>query len=246
MNNKLKNWLVAILIAIILVIIDRVGYFNWLKRPVANIINPSRHKLYLNKVSNPSESELASGQAAILEAELKTVLAENERLRDLLGTKLPPSWQFVPANILNINNNQITIDVGSDMQVSSGMVVIGLKRNQVNNGLVIGQVVDVGLSQSKVRVLQDKDSRLNGITEAGVKGLVGGQGDKVSFKEVLQEYQLVENELVLTAGGDGWPPGLVIGRIGTIDKVDTEVFQSAEINLLIDLSSLRQVYIVSL
>jgi len=42
--KKLKNWLLAISIAIILTILDNYGYFNWLKRSVGKLINPVKHR----------------------------------------------------------------------------------------------------------------------------------------------------------------------------------------------------------
>ena len=50
---------------------------------------------------------------------------------------------------------------------------------------------------------------------------------------------------MLTRGGDGWLPGLVIGRLGKVNKVDTEVFQTAEIEPIVAVESLKQVFVVN-
>ena len=64
--------------------------------------------------------------------------------------------------------------------------------------------------------------------------------------EVLQEHKLIENELILTEGKDGFIPGLVIGRVGAISKVDTAIFQQAEMKPVIDVNQLEQVFVVAL
>jgi len=63
---------------------------------------------------------------------------------------------------------------------------------------------------------------------------------------VLQDQYLYQDELVLTQGKDGWLPGLVIGKIAGIEKVDTEIFQSATVNQLVSIDSLKQVFVVRL
>jgi cell shape-determining protein MreC len=62
---------------------------------------------------------------------------------------------------------------------------------------------------------------------------------------------LKKNELVLTKGdvdidGTGIPADLVIGKIQSIEKVPTAIFQRAEVKSLINLTKLSVVFIVIL
>lgn len=246
MNKKFKNWLLLVVIAIILIILDGRGYFNWLKRPVGNLVNPTKKVLYLNKVTEGSLKDEESGQLAILEAELVRVRIENKRLRELLETKLPPSYTFVPASILSLSSESMTIDIGEAMDIKEKMLVMGLVREKINGGIVLGRISKVDLMNSKVTLLTNVDSRVNAVTKSGAKGVVKVVEGKMRLMEVLQENALVKDELVLTEGKDGYLPNLVVGRIGEVRKVDTEVFQEAEVLEIFPITSLSQVFVVSL
>lgn len=245
-NIKLKNWLWLIVIASLLTILDSRGYFNWLKKPVGQLVNPVKHTLYLNKVTEGSINQVEVGQLAMVEAELNKKIKENEHLRKLLGTKLPPSWQFVPANILSLNGYQMTIDMGQAMAIEKEMMVMALVDDKINGGVLVGKVDKVDLMKSTVGLLSAKEVMIKARTETGATGLIKEEKGELRLTEVLQEQTISSGELVLTQGTDGWLPGLVVGRVGEVSKVDTEVYQSASVDPIIEANSLRQVFVVSL
>jgi cell shape-determining protein MreC len=245
-SQKLKNWLLLVAIASVLVILDKQGYFNWLKRSVGQLVNPVKHRLYLNEVTEANSDQVESGRLAIVEAELVSKTEENERLRKLLETKLPPSWRFVPTNILGLSDETMTIDVGKAMEIDKGMVVMALVKEKINGGIVVGRIDKVDLMKSTVSLLTNKDMRVKVKTEAGVEGVVRNLKGELRLLEVLQVNTINPGELILSQGVDGWLPGLVIGRVGKVNKLDTEVYQTATVDLIIDISSLKQVFVVSL
>ncbi len=246
MSIKLKYYLLALLVAIFLWFVDSRGYFNWLKRPVAKWSNPVRHTLYLNKVTPVTEAKIDLAEKAILEAELIKVKKENESIRNLLETPLPPNWKFWPGKIVKLSTTNMTIDIGKESKVIKGMTVMGIKKDKVNNGIVVGRIKSVNLMSSEVELIASEKLQLKAITESEVKGVVKEVENKLMLTEVLQEHKLIENELILTEGKDGFIPGLVIGRVGAISKVDTAIFQQAEMKPVIDVNQLEQVFVVAL
>jgi rod shape-determining protein MreC len=245
-SAKLKYWLLLVAIAILLIILDRSGYFNWLKRPIGQLVNPVKHAVYLNKVSEAGENQVEKGQLAIVEAELVSIALENEKLRKLLGTKLPPSWRFVPANILAFNGESMKIDIGQAMEINKDMMVMALVKDKINGGVLVGKIDKVELMNSTVKLTTDQEIAVKAKTEFGVEGMVKTQKNELKLVEVLQVDTINPGELILTQGVDGWLPGLVIGRVGEVSKIDTAIYQSAKIEPIMELSSLRQVFVVSL
>ena len=234
------------LVAIFLTILDTRGYFNWLKRPVGKLVNPSKQAVYLNEVSDPDVGQTIKGELAILEAESLKLKLENKRLRELLETKLPPNWKFVPANVLRLSDDQMTIDVGEVMEIKKDMLVIGLEKQELNGGIVLGQVSKVDQMKSTVNLISHEESVVRMKTQSGAEGMVKGDGETMKLTEVLQEHSLTEGDLIMTKGLDGWLPNLVVGRVGKVNKLDTEIYQEAEIIKILRLDSLRQVFVVSL
>jgi rod shape-determining protein MreC len=245
-SKKLKYWLLLVAIAILLTILDGRGYFNWLKRPVGRWINPVKQAVYLNKVTEENDYQIEEGQLAIVEAELVSKTNENERLRSLLETKLPPSWRFVPANILSLDGESMTIDIGQAMEIKKDMMVMALVKDKINGGVLVGRIDKVELMKSTVKLTTDQEVKVKAKTETGVEGVVKATKNELKLMEVLQVNRLNPGELILTQGVDGWLPGLVIGRVGEVIKIDTEVYQSAIVEPIMELDSLRQIFVVSL
>ncbi len=244
-RKKLKIWLSVVGIAIFLTFMDSRGWFNWLKLPIAKMVNPIKHKVYLEKAGGENVADRHQAQLAIIEAELEKTRNENQKLRELLETKLPPSWKFVPAKVIKLDRSEMLIDVGTKMDVKENMAVIALKKKDINNGIVIGQISQSSLTQSKVQLFNHKDSLVQVKTVSGAEGVIIGDGKTFRLGEVLQESVLEEAELILTRGADGWLPGLVVGKMGRINKVDTEIFQSAEVEPILPISELTGVFVVS-
>jgi len=244
-KNKLKLWLGLIGISLILWLGDGKGYFNWLKRPVSRLSQPVRHQLYnLKSRQRPETDSEAVAQTAVLEAEILKLKQENEKLRELLGTKLPADWQFVPAKILELKDKIMVIDAGKSLGVREGQAVIGINRAAINNGVVIGRVRQIFEYQAEVELLGQTGVEVKVRTASGVLGTVKSAAGKIRLTEVLQKDRLMSDELIMTAGQDGWPVGLVIGRVGEITKDDAAVFKEAEVKTLIEAKELSQVFVV--
>ncbi|MBU1085466.1 MAG: rod shape-determining protein MreC [Candidatus Beckwithbacteria bacterium] len=234
---------ILLVLSLAIFILDKGSYFNWLKSPILKVIRPVQLNLRgvaVEKMVNGNEVfEL------IDKAEMIKLRQENERLRELLGTKISPAWKFIPANILKSEGESLVIDVGSEIGVSSEMVVVGLARDKVNNGVLLGRVDEVFFMQSKIRLLKSADSNLGVVTESGSVGVVTGDGEKLNLRQVLQKQDLVKGELILSKGGDGWPADLVVGRVGEVFRVDTKIYLEAKIDELIETDNLSQVFVVS-
>lgn len=239
----MRRGVILLFLSLGVFLLDRGGQFNWLKSPILKKIRPIQLQLRksdIQEVTNTSEIF-----NLVDKAELSRLKKENERLRELLGTKISPAWKFIPAKIIKDEGDSLVIDVGSELGVSTEMVVIGLARDQVNNGVLLGGIEKVTNMQATVRLLNNLDSDLDVKTESGSVGVIEGDGEKYFLKQVLQKQGLTEGEMIVSKGGDGWPGNLVVGLVGEVERVDTKVYMEAEVIELIKAGSLEQVFVVS-
>lgn len=178
--------------------------------------------------------------APLLQAEAEKLKAENQELRKLLGANLPAAWQFIPAKILSLKDGRLTLNVGSKDGIGPGMNVLLLAEG--NQGILIGKIdrADPYLAQV------DLVSEARAGTVTGAVGKIKRQNSSLELLEVEQKYSLSQGDLILSVGGNGWLPDLLIGRVGKIDNVPTAIYQSAQVEPIIDPEAMFQVFVVKL
>jgi rod shape-determining protein MreC len=239
----MKRGVILFTLSLVIIIFDRMGYLNWFKSPLVKLIQPIQVGIRGGVIEEKQDNSEAL--SLVLKAEMMKLKQENEKLRELLGTKVSPSWKFIPAKVIKSEGGDLVIDVGSKIGVETEMVVVALAREEVNNGILIGGIESVSEYQSRVRLLYDKESKLDVVMESGGQGVVVGDGEKLMIKEVLLKQGLMEGDLVMSRGADGWPSDLVVGRVAGVKKIDTEVFLEAMIDEVVEVGSLREVFVVS-
>ena len=159
-----------------------------------------------------------------------------------MPSKIVGAPGFIPGVTTPAN---FILDKGAKDNVEVGDSVV------VKNNL-IGKVSKVSSRLSKVDVITNSSIVLSAKTISGAIGVVkGGASDKITLDNVLPSQNLKIDELVLTKGdvdiaGSGIPADLVIGKIQSIEKVPTNIFQRAEVKSLINLTKLSIVFIVIL
>ena len=155
--------------------------------------------------------------------ELRQLLAEAEeyrqevdRLRGLLDMKQVSAVTGPVAHVIGRSTNawdqSITIDLGSEDGVVSGMTVMG------STG-VIGQVSRASEHTSTVRLLTDpnsgaavmvQSSRANGIVRGSLNGLL-------YLEDVDEDQMPVEGDVILTSGlGGSYERGLIVGAVVSV------------------------------
>jgi rod shape-determining protein MreC len=228
---------------------DGRGWLDWLKRPAAVVAQPIQRRLYRLSRGKQVEPKPAltkeTTEKTVLEAEIWRLKEENEQLRQLLGAPLPPDWQFIPANILQLGEDFLLVDMGEDGGVAKGDQVLVLTATEgVKNGVLLGRIEVVGPRQARVRLLNQAESRVKVQSSQGALGVVKGEDGQLRLTEVLQQDSLERGDLLLTKGGDGWKPGLAVGRVGAVEKVETAVYQQAEVEPVVAIEELTQVFVV--
>jgi rod shape-determining protein MreC len=105
---------------------------------------------------------------------------------------------------------------------------------------------------SGIYLLTDKELSFTGkTTKNSVTGVVKGVGGgRIFFGNVVLADKLDKNDTVTTKGditgdGGGYPPDLIVGKITSVSKKDSALFQTAELKSLVDFSKLRIVFVMT-
>ena len=116
---------------------------------------------------------------------------------------------------------------------------------------LLGKIVKTEPYLSVIDLIGKKNISLTGSALAtSALGIVKGVGDgQIIFDNVVLSDTLKKGDFVVTKGDlekgiIGYPPHLVIGKIVSVDKKASALFQRAELESLVDVSRLSVVFIL--
>ena len=150
-------------------------------------------------------------------AEADEYKQEAERLEGLLDLKRSYDIDGVAARIVGKSveayNQTVTLDVGRDDGVESGMTVMGATG-------VVGQVRSTDARTCEVRLLTDQNSGAAAIIQSNRgEGIVRGSLEGLLYLENVDEANWpVVGDVVVTSGlGGSYVRGLIIGTVVRVD-----------------------------
>ena len=150
-------------------------------------------------------------------AEADEYKQEAERLEGLLDLKQSYDIDGVAARVVGKSveayNQTVTLDVGCDDGVESGMTVMGATG-------VVGQVKSTDARTCEVRLLTDQNSGAAAIIQSNRgEGIVRGSLEGLLYLENVDEANWpVVGDVVVTSGlGGSYVRGLIIGTVVQVD-----------------------------
>lgn len=182
----------------------------------------------------------------------KKLEADVKALRDQFETEKIQSQELLPATIISMPQfiagvslpENIILNKGKNDGIRTGHIVI----YQDN---VIGKITKASSSTALVDLIYHQKSTISAKTlKTNALGLIRGQGQGVmQLQGVVLSEKLDIGDQVLTKGdGDGtdngYPPDLVIGKILSVNKQPSALFQTAEVESLIPITKLMTVFII--
>lgn len=242
LRHNIKIFTLSLVIIIFFIIIRNGQIFDLGK--VFRLIQPNIP--FNTFIAELDDIEESYKELLVENTELKSLKDENNKLRELLDFSNRKNYNIKLANILSrdeINKNILIIDIGKNNSTEEGQAVI------INNGIIIGKVIEVGLSSSKVRLLTDKESNIAvKVGEESVSGILNGSlGLGMSLDYIPKEQNIKINDLVITSHLDEIiPANLIVGSIEKIESEEEEIFKNALVSPFIDYSSLYLVAIITL
>ncbi len=253
-----KFFLTLVFISILLIIFDNFSLLNFPKSLLQQVTIPIQFGLYKTSQSVGRQFEFialsrrASQENKALTEQLATVISENANLRKKLAESQAftdqknalndQTFTMVAARPVGINR-YLLIDKGSDD---------GLKPNQavVYKDNFIGLIKDTSPKKARVILTTDPDSHISafaGTDENKAKGVLEGQfGSDMLLDKILHQESVKKDDLVYTQGTEvEIPRGLILGQVSEVLGKDNEIFKTAKVKPVFDISNLEVIFIIT-
>ena len=258
--QKRKTWIsifVFFLILCFLVIfLFKLSIFKPVSSFVQNIFSPIQsltHTLTLGVGTDRQIDDLKKQNLDLTKkiVDQEKILADNKALRDQFSVQYPKSQQLLEAHVISSPSfipgvtfvENLIVDKGQKDGLKPGMAVV-YKDN------LVGKIQEVSDNTSKIMLITNSSfSVISQTLQTRAQGVVKGQGGgEMILDNVILSQQLSQNDFVLTKGeGDlssGIMPSLVIGKILSVNKNASDLFQIAKVKSLLDFSHLSTVFII--
>lgn len=181
---------------------------------------------------------------------IEKLRAENEALSDQFKVAHPRSTLLLPARVLGAPSfvpgvsppSYFILDKGLNDGVKKGQTV--LVRN-----IFLGQIIDVSSDNSKASLVYNSLLSFTAKTERGAVGVVKTEDGEMTLGNVLLSDELKKDDLVYTKGdaslenGIGILPDLLVGKIVSLEKNPSALFQKGRLKTLVNLNNLSVVFI---
>ena len=226
-SSPYRAWtlvIALILLALLLLVLDRSGMLGPVRTPAETLINPALTAMRrvgdtlagvgreLDEVQElRAEVEALRAENSQLKADsikVQELALENEHLREQVRIEKDQPWQLLGADVSthtpDAGRRLMTLAVGSEKGVKPGMAVIA--RDGSSPPALIGVVESVGQRNANVLLITDYSSAVSAIVyHQGVQagGIVQGQwqrGSRLLLQEVQRSDTIATGDVVVTAG----------------------------------------------
>lgn len=194
------------------------------------------------------ENENLKSEIARLQTQVIQLQQENSEIQILSAlvdfAKQDPAGDYVAATVIGRDPSPflyyILINRGSDDGLRRGMPVV------TSQGLV-GRIAAVTAGAARVQLISDPEMVVNvQLQSSGETAvLVGSLSGEVALDMIPQETNVEPGELILTSGlGGSYPPNILVGQVSGIRARSFDLFQTASVQPVVDLSSLDIVLVI--
>ncbi|MBP8598886.1 MAG: rod shape-determining protein MreC [Selenomonas sp.] len=189
-------------------------------------------------------------QLRVQNLQASEAMAENERLRTLLGYRqMATQFDMVAARVIGRESatwsRMIVINRGRQDGVDVDMAVV------TQAGLV-GHVVEAGWNSSKVQLILDPRSSVGTLVqraESRVAGIVQGDLDNPTMPQMVnipKNADVVEGDVIVTSGFGGlYPKGLVVGLISSLQNDAGGLLKIGIMEPAVDFQKLEDVMVIT-
>lgn len=248
-SHAASTFFIFLLFCIFILGVAKLGLLNGLTSQVNLVTAFFGRNFYSIVTNNSSDSRLTDLQkqnAELLKKlkDYKVIKNENNALKDQFQNNVSKILNLLPAKIIGAPAAHYVIDKGEIDGVKVGQVVI-------INDMAVGKVVKTSSNISKVNLIFNQSSSLTSKDiDTQALGIVKGLGNnELLLDNVLLSERLGNGDIIVTKGdmdmqGIGFPPDLIIGKITSVDKKPSALFQTAKIKSPIDFERLSTVFIV--
>jgi rod shape-determining protein MreC len=260
--NRSAAWFSALLLSAVLLLgVSAFAPVGRVESQARNIIAPLVSGIQ-NAVRPLSNVIFHAGQVRELSEENSALRLEVERLQAELGTfreqrtavdaaatllgasSLAPD-QLIAAHVLLRDpapgQSSILVARGSDDGVATGQPALGA------GGTLVGVVTNVEETRSWVRLISDSNSSISVVVQSSrIPGALEGAEDNLTLEFVEREANVAVGDVVITSAlGGRLPPGLLAGRVASVESQPQDIHARIIVEPLSALRTIEQVLIVT-
>jgi rod shape-determining protein MreC len=210
---------------------------------IADFLTVPRDVAALRQQNAENVAEIARLQAQVIE--LQNKVAQTDTLAALVDfSRSNPTNTYKAAAVIGRDPSPflryVIINRGSNDGIRRGMPVV------TNQGLV-GRVDAVIGGASRVQLITDPSSSVsvflqNSEADAIMNGSVSGE---LTLDMLSQDVKVSTGDVVLTSGlGGEYPADLLIGQVSNVRKRESDLFQEATVQPVVDFSRLEIVLVI--
>jgi rod shape-determining protein MreC len=189
------------------------------------------------------EAENARLESEIIDLEQQ--LSETHILSALVDfARVHPENRYVATSVIGRDPSPfvkyVIINRGSDDGLRRGMPIV------TSQGLV-GRVSAVTAGAGRVELITNPSSSINVRLEPnGVQAVLSGSvTGELTINMVAQTADVKAGDLVLTSGlGGNYPGNILIGQVTTVRRRETDLFQSATVQPVVDFNNLQILLVI--
>ena len=247
----------AVIISIAAIVADsRFGVFTHVRVYLSSLVSPLQYmanapgtlldtmstqvqtRADLIEQTKQQEQQLFTLRARLLK--MDQLEHENQRLRELLGSPVHKESRKMVAELLSVDSDpfshQVLINKGALDGVYNGQAVI-------NDQGVIGQVLHVGSTTSRVLLITDSSHGIPvRVLRNDLRAIASGSGelDKLELRNLPRNTDVQVGDLLVTSGlGGRFPEGYPVATVTRSDYVEGKPFAQIEAKPLVALDRLR-------
>jgi rod shape-determining protein MreC len=210
---------------------------------IENFLSSPQDLARLRQQNQELEAENARLEAEIID--LQQQLSETRILSALVDfARVHPDNRYVATSVIGRDPSPfvkyVIINRGSDDGLRRGMPVV------TSQGLV-GRVSAVTAGAGRVELITDPSSSVNVRLEpSGAQAVLQGSvTGELSLDMIPQSASVQIGDLVLSSGlGGNYPGNILIGQITSVRQRETDLFQSATVQPVVDFSKLEILLII--
>ncbi|MCJ7657984.1 MAG: rod shape-determining protein MreC, partial [Anaerolineales bacterium] len=220
---------------------------TWLSvrfQALQNAIAAPQDLARLRQRNSEMEVEVSRLQTEIIV--LKQQISETRVLSALVDfARVQPENRYLAATAIGRDPSPfleyVIINRGSDDGLRRGMPVV------TQQGLV-GRIAAVTADAARVQLITDPASNINvklepSRAQAVIRGEVSGE---ISLAMIPQSAPEEIGDLILTSGlGGNYPANILIGQVTGVRRRETDLFQSASVQPVVDFNQLEIVLIIT-
>lgn len=256
-SNFFYAFLLFFFIALLIFILSSFGvlktsFLGKLFSPVASLTYFLFHKLPF--VSDDEIVKRLKDENTDLKKRLvdqKKLQSENAALRDQFEIANPRSINLLHAKIVGAPGFVPGTSFPSVFIIDKGEKD-GVKKNHavVFRDAIIGKIEKTTDYLSRVMLLSNNSFSFTAKTDRGTVGVLKGEENgKITLGSVLLSEDLKKDDFVYTRGdlnenGIGMPEDLIVGKIESVEKNPTALFQKAKVQSVTDFTKLFEVFVV--